>query len=86
MQRNLTLGRVAKVVEAESDVTIQKSVDYLERMVKLAKQSGEDFQLDSIELKALVEEYRRLGNLVKEDYKGFAGKKPANPNELIKGF
>ena len=84
MQRNLTLGRVAKVVEAESDVTIQKSVDYLERMVKLAKQSGEDFQLDSIELKALVEEYRRLGNLVKEDYKGFAGKKPANPNELIK--
>ena len=84
MQRNLTLGRVAKVVEAESDVTIQKSVDYLERMVKLAKQSGDDFQLDSIELKALVEEYRRLGNLVKEDYKGFAGKKPANPNELIK--
>ena len=73
-KRNITLEKVAKALAEESVVTAQKTTTFLERMKKLYEETGENFELNPSDLRDLVEEYRRLGNLVKEDYKGFAGR------------
>ena len=73
-RRNVTLGKVAKALAKESVVTAQKTTEFLERMKKLYEETGENFEINPSDLRGLVEEYRRLGNLVKEDYKGFAGR------------
>ena len=71
-----TLGKVASVLEKETEQVFAKTEDFVDR---LRKDLAVDRSIVSEprwrdEFKTLGQEYRRLGNLVKENYKGFAGR------------
>ncbi len=47
---------------------------FLDKIKQAKESTGNLPKLDNEEVRELAVEYRRLGNLVKEDYKGFAGR------------
>lgn len=71
-----TLGKVASTLEVEAEAAFRKTDDFVVRVQK-ALETNKDALSDprwAEEFKSLGQEYRKLGNLVKEDYKGFAGR------------
>lgn len=74
-RNNTTLGKVADAVTKESAVTIAKTEAFIKKVkesLELDKNTLQNPEWEE-EFRALAREYRRLGNIVKEDYKGFAG-------------
>lgn len=74
-QKQIVLGKVAKAMKDETDAVVGKTEEFIERLKKSLEINKDALKDPSWaeEFRALVQEYRKLGNLVKEDYKGFAG-------------
>ncbi|MCO4754293.1 MAG: hypothetical protein KC478_07410, partial [Bacteriovoracaceae bacterium] len=72
--KNAKLQKVSSVLSSESELTIRKTQEFLDQVKEVKDSTGLLPSLDSEKLLDLAREYRNLGNLVKEDYKGFAGR------------
>lgn len=69
------LAKVANQVVKESETIIAKSSDLLKEMKLVQKTNPNFHQSDEwkIKFEEMAKEYRKFGNVVKENYKGFAG-------------